>query len=49
MATSSYTDIIVIKDKKAIQTLKEVMFSSEPHNDVEVDVLEELRRGRELL
>ncbi|WNY28753.1 hypothetical protein MmiEs2_09560 [Methanimicrococcus stummii] len=49
MATSSYTDRIIITDKKAIQTLKKVMFSSEPHNDVEVDVLEELRKGRELL
>jgi hypothetical protein len=48
MATSSLTDIIIVKDKKAIRTLEKVMFSSKPHNDVEVDVFEEMRRCEEL-
>ncbi|WNY22762.1 hypothetical protein MmiHf6_00470 [Methanimicrococcus hongohii] len=48
MATSSLTDIIIVKDKKAIKTLEKIMFSSEPHNDIEVDVFGEMRRCEEL-
>ncbi|MDL2261639.1 hypothetical protein LJC08_05365 [Methanimicrococcus sp. OttesenSCG-928-J09] len=49
MATSSLTDTIIISDKKEIKKLKRIMFSSKPHNDVEVDVFEEMRKCEELL
>ena len=49
MATSSYTDVLIVKNKKAIKTLKEVTHAPKSHNDAKVDVFEEIRRCNELL
>lgn len=49
MATSSLTDTIIVTDKKSIQLIRKIMRTSGSHNDVEVDVFEEMRRCEELL
>ncbi|MDL2261015.1 hypothetical protein LJC08_02085 [Methanimicrococcus sp. OttesenSCG-928-J09] len=49
MATSSYTEPLVIKNKKAIKVLKEVMNTPKSHKDVKVDVFEEIRKCNELM
>ncbi|MDV0447177.1 hypothetical protein MsAg5_10550 [Methanosarcinaceae archaeon Ag5] len=52
MATSSYTDTAVIKNKKSIALLKKYIngeIKTGNDDDLEVDVFEEMRRCNELL
>lgn len=49
MATSSLTDTVIVTDEESIKLIRKIMRTPGSHNDVEVDVFEEMRRCNELL
>ena len=51
MATSSYTSVFVLKNKKSIQILERVKntFGQRTDETITVDIFDEIRRCKELL